>query len=174
MVGFLQFLIGHGIHRLSAMPGDATGLDGFALSHVSWWGPVLGRPPQRMAHAPQIMLAQFLRLLVAVGTDATHHIGKMVGSGFVAGGAGVFTIRVVEAYRGIERHQESGISVTVLGGPLDGLWTARARHPDRRVGFLDRQYPGIHYAEVIVLSLPAKWPWPGPGSQHQIVAFFET
>src|SRR5262249_37458824 len=98
VVGFLQFLIGHVIHRLSAMPGDAAGLDRFALSDVPWWSPVLGRPTQRIAHAPQVMLAQFLRFLIAVGTDARHHVGEIVGSSSVAGRAGVLTVGVVEAY----------------------------------------------------------------------------
>src|SRR5215813_12167789 len=109
------------------------------------------------------MLAQFLRFLVSVSTDATHHVGKIVGSGCVAGHAGMLTIGVVEAHRGIQRYQEGGIGVAVLGGPLDSLRATRARHPDRRVGFLDGQDPGIHDSEVVVLPLPAKWSWLGPG-----------
>src|SRR5690349_6837977 len=108
------------------MPQGSAGLHGLTLSHVSWWGPVLGRPTQRMAHAPQVIFAQLLRFLVAIGTDATDHVGNMVGSGFVAGRAGVLTIRIVEAYRGVQRYQESGIGITMLRGPLDGLRTARA------------------------------------------------
>src|SRR6266478_6330592 len=154
------------------MPEDTTGLQGFTLSQVPWGGPVLPWPAQWMAHTPQVMLAHCLRLFVSVRTDATDHVGKVVSRGCVADLAGMLTILVVQTHRSIQRHQEGGVGVAVLRGPLDGLRTPGARDPDRRMGFLEGQHPGINHPEVIVPARPADRTRPGPRGWHRIVTVF--
>src|SRR5205085_11071833 len=106
--------------------------------------------------------AQLLRFCVGVGTGATDHIRQVLRCGCITSRAGMLTIRGVEALSGVQWHQEGGISVAVLRGPLNGLGTAGARHPERRVGFLDWANATGHHPEAVVLGLPTKWSWPGP------------
>ena len=127
-----------------------------------------------MPHAPQVVLADLLRLLVRVRANAAHHVGEVVRGGLVAGLGGVLAVGVVQAYRGVHRHQKRGVGVAVLRRPHDSLRAARARHPDRRVRLLHRQHPGVDDPEVVMGAFPAKRPGPRPGGQHEVVAFLEA
>ena len=72
--------------------------------------------------------------------------------------------------RGIQRD----VGIALLGGPDDGLAADHARHPDPRIGLLQRHRPGIDHPVLVMLALEAERPGLGPGLDHQLMRLLEA
>ena len=71
--------------------------------------------------------------------------------------------------RGIERD----IGVAVPGRPDDGLAADDAGNPDPRIGFLQRQRPGIHHPVLVMRAFPAEGAWLRPGFHDEVMRLLE-
>src|SRR6266705_2944358 len=101
-------------------------------------------------------------------------IAKMFWPWLIAIGAGRIGIDRLHVDRRIGIGFQEDERIMMLRTPLQGLGTAGAGNPDRRVGFLQRRFEGIDHPEMVMGAFPAERSGGGPGLDNQVVRFLKA
>ena len=123
---------------------------------------------------PQEAAAEFLGLFVGVGDQGADLVAEMLGAGGEADLAGGVDVDLFEFFGEADEGAEVHIGVLAGGGPDYAFGAAAAGEPDRGMGFLDGQHPGVDDAVVVETAFEAEGAGLGPAFDDQVVGFLEA
>ena len=98
----------------------------------------------------------------------------MLGPGFIALFPGGVIVDLVHLLGQIDLAGQHDVGITMPGRPLHGLPAGSTGHPNRRIGLLQRDGPGVHVPVVEVLALPAERAGGRPCLDEEVVGLFEA
>src|SRR5919108_4748860 len=124
-----------------------------------------------MPHTPQEVSALLLRFCIGVIDMTADHKGEMLAPWRIAGLLRMLVVELKQVFGDIQGGEEGRIGIAPLRRPLDRLRASRARHPDGRVGLLNRHHPRVDDPEMKMLTFPAEGPRSRPGFDQEVVAF---
>src|SRR5262249_29258085 len=99
----------------------------------------------------------------------THEIPEVLRTRLVANFPCSLSVDSHEIQRDLRIGLQINIGVVVMSAPDDGLGASHARNPDGWVRLLQWALKGIHYAKLVVFTLPAKRAGRCPGFNDEIV-----
>ncbi len=134
---------------------------------------MLGPGEIHLAATEQMAFAELFSFLLIVRDENVLDIAKILRACQITMLGRRITIKIPQFHSLFQAGAKPQIRIFVFGTPFNRFRAEYPWNPYWRTRLLVRPHPRVYVAIIKMLSLPAEWTWPHPGSQDQVVSFIE-